>query len=502
MKFWEKTALILFFLGVAAIPFLLPNSSVGPWDFGFLAVAPANPSTSVGNYISNMHIQSKMTVNIYSVINELTGLGRTMILIPGVIFLAMLAYAGLPKTRRDIRILSTFVIVAGPVTILTYTWRFRRDGVDLIIILLALLSVIILERYRSLGVWVVLAAASIFLWFNHYTIWPFFVIIAVSYLVLSSIGRTRTKRAVGGSGMVLFAPFILNLEPAYVFINSVVAIFYVGIPSFTRLFAAGFRGVSIDAAMFVTYNRPDVTAWMPEAAYGIYFLCLSALGAHYIGNSIRSRDFQLHPRRCILIATMIAFLVVAPLLVVRGYVSRVVVLWPILTFAFLSEYLRVTDFTSPLWSAKLPLGRTVVAVLVVISMAHVMPIAITDYPNNPNDFSTDRSQDASAAHLQYIPEESAVYTDLNHATLIKVQGWQHSVITGASEVQSDSRVAVDQTVEILYRPWKLTDGYILVSTERDIGTRTWGGPLPPVDLWRYENVTVVYDNGENIISRR
>lgn len=492
----SKIIIISSLLYFSIFIYSLPRIPIGPWDFGFLVSPNQIPPSQVGEYARSIHINSQIVVVYFKFIQLVTGMDWHFLALPGILVISLIVYSTLPKVRRDLKLLSLFIIVGGPLKIFPYLYRFRRTVIVIAAIFTFISLCIVFERNGKKYDAALIVFFSSFLWLTHYTMWPFFAIFVVCYLVLSHLFVNMNYRPLSIGVVALFTPLIIRPNPVFVYISSIMYMMNADINALLSILSRGFGKTVSNGEMIVSYSPDTIAPYMPEAAYLVYFIALSTIGIHYL-LSHRNGDLEMHIQKRLFISGLVSFLIISPLFAIRGYLTRIIVLWPLLTSLFISDYLKIPGVLNFEGNGILQRDNLITLLFILIIAVHLSSFAIPDYPG-PSEFHIDQQQIESGEFMKFTPEKIEITTDLNHASVMLIEGTHYNVQTGGAMVLSNGSILLNPVTSNLFQPKGLGSQYILVTTDRSIGTVTWGSVIPSPSRHRFSNNSITYTNGQDI----
>ncbi|WP_206043020.1 hypothetical protein [Haloferax volcanii] len=463
--------------------------SYSPYFYGFLSdpTGTAIEHTTL-NYIHRMHLLSPIYTAAVDVMQVMTGTTITWLYIPGAIFIFLLVFSQLPRDMpMGLRAGVSTAAILGPAGLFGYYYVFSRDAIDMIL-LLTFISIIFLIRKRKMGLkfsFITFVLFSSLIWLNHYSFWPLFAL-TVLFISLSA-PEYRVYHAL----IAISSPVVFAIEPAKIFVSSAALISTRG---FDLSLLTSFGGAeSLPSKMMVVGrigNRSP--AWMPTYQYlglgAILGIFVSIYGIRLFRDLRQSKE--LTTQRQMFLAVGLSSAIYASLLVFRGYIYRASILWPLIILSLSIEFYRT--------SKNLDLDYRKVTAIAVSSMVvlSLVPMATPYFHHTQNVNEPSMQQRESISFTQYTTEGD-IYTDLLHGSLLILNG-ERSVVIGESTVSGNGTVAVDSRLQTLAGEWHGDGKYALITTEGDVGVRTWHGTIPPLDMVDGDpEYQKTYDNGQD-----
>lgn len=507
----QKLSLIVFSLFIVGWSTFLNGRVFGPYEFGFL-VEPATTAVKLRTegYIDSIQERSPIAVLIFRVMQALTGMTYRWLAIPGVLFSIPMVYALLRPVRRDLRLLSVGAAIGGPLILMPYFYNFRRDAIDILILLSIVVVLLRVDTHRLRRIYGPLVfLGSGFLWLLHYTVWPFFAVFTVVFSILASQeGTLRTRTMILTPAFVLL-PWAISAIPAVIYLSSIPILLSLDVTNLTDLIFSFGGSTAIDLkGQTITWDRPSENRFWSRVNNVASVLLFGAFGvlttAHVLRDRHKAAVLTTDRRRMVLVAVAGAFAVTTALYVLRGYIFRGVYFWPIALSLLIAEYWRVGSTRPRRIAGWLPEQRVVVTVVVVglLLTVHLSPLAIAGFHNSESHAKPTAEQWETARQIEYVPEGQPVYSSLLHASMVLVETDHRLVHTGQVSHNGDN-VTIDGYVKPLYFPDAVDCGYLLTAVNDPTGVTTWGGPIPPVNESRYgAGEDLIYENGVDKLYRK
>lgn len=481
------------FFAIATIVGSLKHAEVfrsySPYFYGFL-VSPTAGGTErkTLRYINRMHEVSPFYTTASDVFQAFTGAQLEWIYFPGAIIIGVLVYALLPADiSAPTKLLISLSSIIGPVGVFGYYYGLTRDAFDMILLLTFLLIFYILYRtgrgFRYLFPTIV--GFSFLIWANHYSFWPLFALI----IGLWSLHFSRIKLYQVAIG--LLAPSIMLVDTVGIFISSIA--FITEMWGQRNILVFGGRVQILDWYQFVGPLGRESPVWLPEYQYGAIAVTLAVFAVLYIYSLIRSqtydpRDWTATRRSIYLVG--VAAGVYSVLLIIRGYLYRAIIIWPLFIVLFQTELHAV-------WS-EISIGyeRTAAVLAATLLLIGMVPMMTPYFHHSQSVNEPSDKQIQSTEFSQYTTTE-LVYTDLVHGSLLILDG-DRSVVVGRSAVAENGSVAINRELQTLAGTWHNDAQYVLVTSKGGVGLRTWQGAIPPLDLvddnYQYQKI---YNNKQD-----
>jgi len=427
---------------------------------------------------------------------------ETVMLYPGIGIIATLVYALLRPLPKPTRIFATTVVISGPIATIFLSYSLSRDALDIVLLLTLALLLLVANRTNDRSLMsVVVAASGLIIWTLHQSVFPFLVFMLLTFAILP-----RTEQVKPSFPLVIVAlslPIVIFSEPFKIFVGAITAVIAaIQDPSIgLSLFGANTASLK----MTVTTPAPVPPEWLEPVVYGTLGVVTGLLFGAWL--MIRSRTpepvgAQLADYRTQhTLSVGFAFVGTTVLYIIRGFVFRSFVFWPIVFSVFLASLWRVSNSTNDILSPSLPdiQMRTVfVALLACILFANAIPILFPGYvENRPNVMSAQQYQ--SATFAENFDQGTPIYTDLLHSNAILLETDHRTIRNPKIVSQINRKPGLDQIGATLYDPSCDPHRYQLTSYQAPYGTTTWGGNIPSVSYETYTMGAKVYDNGVDAV---
>ncbi|RYJ08641.1 hypothetical protein ELS19_19345 [Halogeometricum borinquense] len=229
--------------------------------------------------------------------------------------------------------------------------------------------------------------------------------------------------------------------------------------------------------------------WLPEYQYIAYAIVVIA-GGLFLLYQLYTQSVKLDREMRLLIAVGLGAGVFAVLLVIRGYLYRSIIIWPLIMPLFLA----VIDDKSPNTSVNKLFVLVIVGSLLISNFSI---LAAQPYFNQfQNTASISEKQSQGSEFAKRVPD-GPIYTDLVHANEIVLDSPRKQVVVGYARSTGDS-IAIGENIQPLYGQWGNKTGYSLVTEQGKIGVRTWWGAVPAADGVVNRRIdSRIYDNGND-----
>jgi len=331
---------VLIYFGVGG-----PSRLFSVYSFGFLEDPSrflSSPNTSVSDYVSSMHELSPLWVTYIDILQTVTGeYDIWRYLIPTPLIITILSLAVLNNVRARYKWIISLAIVAGPLGIIGYSFVFARDAIDIILMITFLLILrTSLRRDRDYHFSIFTAFSFIF-WLHHYTFWPMF---AATVGVLTVLSHWHTGATIKYSSLVsIFTPFFIYDVVATIYFGSLstlIALLREGTSDLITVITTFYYGQFISiptGSVIVPGPEGPHPAWMPEMLYLAYIIPLTAILLVVLWEYKSKIRMLLSGQvagglstpSLLFIAVVVGATATTGIYIIRGYLYRVFVFWPV-----------------------------------------------------------------------------------------------------------------------------------------------------------------------------
>lgn len=467
------------------------NHWLSPWDFGFLTHINTPITNNITNYIEYMHDASPFYIMFVKVFQSLFGSTSSWIAYPAILMAIPGMYAYLKESRPHIKWLTIMAALGGPVMNYLLFYSFRRDSFDLVLIFIFVLYAAEIDEYVD-GIQYALVASgiSLILWNSHYTIWPFFFIVALIYSLFGSIGQYMTL----GKKIWRVGILLVSVPLGIYLLNTPLLIYFGGLKFITN------TDLSLGSVLYGTHTNIDAalvlhptaqtrpSPWYPKLWYIGVFLVIAVFVLLWLNVK---QDFKVHTltqREALLLSAIGSFLMWTPLLLFQGYFTRIFYVWPVMVVLLIGVLINYSDTVI---YRQIELRHIITAGLVVILLINILM-----FIPYPVDDTTPTVQTRQASKFAGDYSRGPLYTGLIEANVIAIKTHFLRIKTPTVEKLSNGSVAVNDIGHQFYSQ-SISSGCILAPTSSKARLIGWGGSLP-INKSSLPRGNKVYSNGNQI----